>query len=102
VSVAVALQRNRNEHEQRIIVVGNAAFLSNTFAGNGGNVDLGVSMVNWLVGEEHLIDIQPRASRDSQLTLSQTQLNFISLFFLLGLPMALTACGVWQWWRRRD
>lgn len=102
VSVAVALQRNRNEREQRIVVVGNAAFLSNTFAGNGGNVDLGVSMVNWLAGEEHLIDIQPHASRDSQLTLSQTQLNLISLLFLLGLPLALVGIGSWQWWRRRD
>lgn len=101
VSVVVALQRNRNEREQRIVVVGNGAFLSNTFAGNGGNVDLGVSMVNWLAGEEHLIDIQPRASRDSQLNLGQTQLNVISLIFLLGMPLALVGIGSWQWWRRR-
>lgn len=101
VSIAVALQRSRNEREQRIVVVGNGAFLSNTFAGNGGNVDLGVSMVNWLAGEEHLIDIQPRSSRDSQLNLGQTQLNFISLIFLLGLPSMLAAFGVGLWWRRR-
>jgi len=101
-TVAVALQRNRNEREQRIVVVGNGAFLSNTFAGNGGNVDLGISMVNWLAGEEHLIDIQPRAARDNQLVLSQTQLNLISLIFLLGLPLSLTALGIWLWWRRRS
>jgi ABC-type uncharacterized transport system involved in gliding motility auxiliary subunit len=102
VSVAVALQRNRNEREQRIVVVGNGAFLSNTFAGNGGNVDLGVSMVNWLAGEDPLIEIRPRRARDSQLTLSQTQLNLISLTFLLGLPLGLAAIGGWQWWRRRS
>src|SRR3989338_8394008 len=55
--IALALQRNINDREQRIVVVGNGAFLANSYAGNGGNVDLGVNMVNWLAGEEHLITV---------------------------------------------
>ena len=52
VVIATALQRNIRDREQRIVVVGSGAFLSNSYAGNGGNVDLGVNMVNWLTGEE--------------------------------------------------
>jgi ABC-type uncharacterized transport system involved in gliding motility auxiliary subunit len=99
--IAVALQRNINDREQRIVVVGNGAFLANSFAGNGGNVDLGVNMVNWLASEEHLITLQPRATRDSNILLSRTQLAVISLGFLVGLPLLLSVVGGVMWWKRR-
>ena len=53
-----------NDREQRIIVVGNGAFLANVYSGNGGNLDLGINMVNWLANEERLITVQPRAAKD--------------------------------------
>lgn len=101
VIIASALQRNIQDREQRIVVVGNGAFLSNSYAGNGGNVDLGLNMVNWLAGEEHLITLQPRGSRDSTLSLSKTQLAIIGLGFLLLLPALLAAWGIFLWWKRR-
>jgi ABC-type uncharacterized transport system involved in gliding motility auxiliary subunit len=99
--IAAAMQRNINDREQRIVVVGNGAFLANSFAGNGGNVDLGVNMINWLSNEENLISLQPRASKDSKLNLSRIQLNVISIVFLLGLPVSVATIGGVIWWRRR-
>ena len=99
--IAVAMQRNINDREQRIVVVGNGAFLSNSFAGNGGNVDLGVNMVNWLASEEHLIAVQPRAAKDSSLVLGKTQLTVISVGFLLVVPLLLALVGGMIWWKRR-
>jgi ABC-type uncharacterized transport system involved in gliding motility auxiliary subunit len=99
--IAMALQRSINSREQRIVVVGNGAFLSNSFAGNGGNVDLGMNMVNWLAGEEHLITQQLRPVKDSKLELSATQLRFISIGFLFGLPLLLAGAGIFIWWKRR-
>jgi ABC-type uncharacterized transport system involved in gliding motility auxiliary subunit len=99
--IAIALQRRINDRDQRIVVVGNGAFLANSYAGNGGNVDLGVNMVNWLAGEEHLITLQPRAAKDSSLVLSKTQLEIISGIFLLGLPLLLAGVGVYIWRKRR-
>ncbi|HEU0189192.1 MAG TPA: DUF4350 domain-containing protein [Gallionella sp.] len=100
-NIAITMQRHINDRDQRIVVVGNGAFLSNSFAGNGGNVDLGVNMVNWLAGEEHLITLQPRAAKDSNLTLSKMQLNVISIGFLLVLPLILAGVGGYIWWQRR-
>ena len=99
--IAVAMQRNINDREQRIVVVGNGACLSNSFAGNGGNVDLGVNMVNWLASEEHLIAVQPRAAKDSSLVLGKTQLTVISVGFLLVVPLLLAGVGLHIWWKRR-
>jgi hypothetical protein len=99
--IAMALQRRINDRDQRIVIVGNGAFLSNSFAGNGGNVDLGVNMVNWLAGEERLINLQPRAAKDSSLTLSKTQLSIISGIFLLVLPLLWAGLGIVIWQKRR-
>ncbi|MBI3223101.1 MAG: GldG family protein [Nitrosomonadales bacterium] len=99
--IAVALHRNINDREQRIVVVGSGNFLANSFAGNGGNVDLGVNMVNWLANDEHLITLQPRAAKDSDLVLSKTQLTAIGFCFLLILPLLLVGCGTHIWWKRR-
>lgn len=99
--IAMALQRNINDRDQRIVVVGNGAFLANSYAGNGGNVDLGVNIINWLSGEEHLITLQPRAAKDNSLTLGKTHLNIIGLGFLLVLPLLLAGAGGYIWWKRR-
>jgi gliding motility-associatede transport system auxiliary component len=102
ITIALALQRNINDLDQRIVVVGDGSFLSNTYAGNGGNLDLGVNMVNWLTNEEKLITIQPRAAKDSAVNLSKRQLSFISIGFVIVLPLLLAIIGGVLWWRRRS
>jgi ABC-type uncharacterized transport system involved in gliding motility auxiliary subunit len=90
-----------NDRDQRIVVVGSGSFLANTYSGNGGNIDLGVNMVNWLANEEKLIAMQPRAVKDSVVVLSKTGLAIISGSFLLALPALLMMIGGVLWWRRR-
>jgi ABC-type uncharacterized transport system involved in gliding motility auxiliary subunit len=101
VNIAVALERNVNERAQRVVVVGNGNFLANTFVGNGGNLDLGINMVNWLAGDDALITIQPRPSLDSSLELGRGAQYLILFGFLIFLPLAFVSTGVVVWWRRR-
>jgi ABC-type uncharacterized transport system involved in gliding motility auxiliary subunit len=101
-NLAVALQRTVNDKEQRIIVVGGASFLANAYSGNGGNMDLGINMVNWLTDEETLITIQPRANKDGTVTLSSRALTYISIGSVIVLPLLLLLVGGMQWWRRRN
>ncbi len=101
VTIALALQRNINDREQRIVIVGSGSFLANAYSGNGGNLDLGVNMVNWLSNEEKLITIQPRAVKDGAVSLSKTQLGVISGGLLIALPMLLVLVGSVMWWKRR-
>ncbi len=102
VSIALALQRDVNDREQRIVIVGSGSFLANAYSGNGGNLDLGVNMVNWLANEENLIAMQPRAVKDGAVTLSKIQLTLISGGFVIVLPVLLMLVGGVLWWRRRN
>ncbi len=101
VIIGVALTRNLRDKPQRVIVVGGGAFLANSYLGNGGNIDLGLNLINWLAQEDNRISIQPRATIDSRLALSRTAQMLLVLVFLIAVPLACFAMGVRVWWKRR-
>lgn len=99
-NLALALQRDREGREQRIVVAGSGTFLSNAYSGNGGNLDLGMNMVNWLAGDEQFITLAPHTAKDAKLTYSKHQLTAFTYLLLLGLPLLCAVIGAWLWWRR--
>ena len=101
VTIAAAFERLVGDRQQRVVVVGNGSFLSNTFVGNGGNRNLGVNIVNWLSGDDNLITIQPRSNADSSIDIDQVALYLIAFSFLFALPLAFMVTGAVIWWRRR-
>lgn len=106
INIAVALERKYGKKGQRVVVVGNANFLSNTFIGNGGNLDLGVNIVNWLAGDDRLITIQPRLLKDVNVIIPSDPWNrFVAVAVFFGfrlvLPILLLVAGIAIWWRRR-
>ncbi|WP_199098945.1 GldG family protein [Dyella sp. ASV21] len=88
--------------EQRVVVIGDGDFLSNSFLGNGGNRALGERIFDWLLGDDALVQLPPRGAPDRVLQISQTQLSAVTLGFLVALPLLLLCvCGVITWRRRR-
>lgn len=101
VPVAIAMERTVNEKDQRIVVVGTGEFLANAFVGNGGNMDFGVNLVNWLAGDEKLISLQPRPTIDNSMLLSKTKAAAMAVGLLFGLPLAFIAFAFFIGWKRR-
>jgi ABC-type uncharacterized transport system involved in gliding motility auxiliary subunit len=106
INIAVALERVYGKKGQRVVVVGNGNFISNTFITNGGNLDLGLNMVNWLAGDDDLISIQPKPLRDVNVIIpdggwSKFVVLVIFFGFFLGLPLILLITGIVIWWKRR-
>ena len=98
---AAALERSVGDRKQRIVVTGSGHFLANQFIGTLGNLDLGVNMINWLVGDEALITVQPRTRSDLTLELTRAGLALMGFGFLLVLPLSMLISGGVIWWRRR-
>lgn len=103
INIALAIERKYGEKGQRIVVVGNTSFLSNQHIDNGGNLELGLNMVQWVAGEDKVITIQPIILKDSQLILT-SESNYKSIFvgFQIVLPLILLMIGVVTWWKRRN
>jgi ABC-type uncharacterized transport system involved in gliding motility auxiliary subunit len=105
-TIGMSLARSANDSEgqpmeQRVIIVGDADFLANSYLGNGSNLDIGINLVNWLSHDDRLISISPRPAPDTRLELSPTEQLVIAIFFLLALPLGLLISGLRIWLQRR-
>jgi ABC-type uncharacterized transport system involved in gliding motility auxiliary subunit len=101
VNVAAAFERQYEDRTQRVVVVGGGDVLSNAFLGNGGNLDFGVNVINWLSGDDNLITIQPQPATDLTLDFTAPLLYAIAFGFLVVLPLGFAITGGVIWWRRR-
>jgi ABC-type uncharacterized transport system involved in gliding motility auxiliary subunit len=103
-TIAIALTReieNDTLTEQRILVLGDGDFVSNTFVGNGGNLELSLRMLNWLAQDDDFIEIPIQTTDDTKLAFSPTIFNFIAIFFVIILPVSLLITGMFVWLKRR-
>lgn len=100
VVTALALEREGEEGRQRAVVIGGSDFLSNSHLGNGGNLDLGINLANWVAGDDQLVTIQPRNTLDASLNLGRAGATGLALDFLLVLPLTFFVVAVIVWRRR--
>lgn len=101
-TLGVALSRLReNAPEQRAVVIGDGDFLSNVYLGHGGNLDLGLAIINWLVRDDALVTIRAASAPDQRLELSEAMIAALGAGFLGVLPLGLLASGGLIAWRRR-
>ncbi len=106
-SIGVSLERPapddaaRGAALQRVVVMGDGDFLSNAYLGNGGNLDLGLNIINWLSHDDALMDIPARTAPDVTLSLGRRAGLVMGLGNLFVIPGVLFLTGLWLWWRRR-
>ncbi|MCU7918634.1 MAG: GldG family protein [Candidatus Thiodiazotropha sp. (ex Epidulcina cf. delphinae)] len=99
-TLGFALSRQRQDNEQRLLLIGDGDFLSNSFLNNAGNLDLGLSLLRWLANDERLIGIPAPQADDRELHLSKFAIGIIGLGSLIVLPLSLLLIGGIMTWRR--
>jgi len=105
--IGVALTRARSDESdaslpvQRVVVIGDGDFLSNTYLGNAGNLGLGLSIVQWLSHDDASLNISIKSAPDTSLVLGKVAQAVIGLGFLFGLPVLLLVTGILIWLLRR-
>jgi len=105
ITIAVALHRSisdSNTASQRVVVIGDGDFLSDTYIGAGANLNLGLNIFNWLIGDDDLISVEVKPSPDTKLKLNDTQLAIIGFGFFLIIPLLLLITGFTLWYKRKN
>ncbi len=88
--------------EQRIVVIGDGDFMSNTYLGNVGNLHLSMNIINWLSHDDNLMHIPIQQVKDVQLNLSDNTLLSLAFIFLIFIPLFFFSSGFIIWiWRRK-
>ncbi len=100
-TIAIAITRNLEQIQQRILLLGDGDFISNTFIGNGGNLELSLRMLNWLVQDDDFIEIPVQTNTESKFYLNPTTFNLLAIFFIIILPVSLLITGMLVWLKRR-
>jgi ABC-type uncharacterized transport system involved in gliding motility auxiliary subunit len=86
---------------QRIALIGDADFLSNTFLGQLGNQQLGLNLVQWLASRDAQLNIDIKQAPDTSLYLPGWAVIAIGGGFILLLPLLLVGGGITRWAIRR-
>jgi ABC-type uncharacterized transport system involved in gliding motility auxiliary subunit len=86
---------------QRIVVIGDGDFLSNAYLGSGGNLKMGMNVINWLAHDDNFIDIPLKMTPDKNLQLSPMAQGIIGIGFLFVIPLTFAGAGFFIWRIRR-
>ena len=103
ITIALALEREYGKRGQRVVVVGNANFLSNTYITTFGNLDFGLNIINWLAGDDNLITIQPMPLKDVNMSIPEGSISakLVGYGTQYIVPVLLMLLGIGIWWRRK-
>ncbi len=106
-SLAVAVERGATQkmldvqiRPSRMVVFGDSDFVSNG-ALAGGDQDLFMSALNWLLDREALMAIGPKPIEEIKLSLSRKQLTDLFWINIAGIPALAGGMGLLVWFRRR-
>lgn len=85
----------------KMVVVGDADFVSNTYLQLSGNEDLALNLISWLTEEQDLIAIPPKKTETTPLALSREQAELIFWLPVVILPLSIIGVGIGVYLRRR-
>lgn len=95
------LSPSPDKSEQRVVVIGDGDFLSNTYLANAGNRAFGERVFDWLLGDDALIALPPRGAPDRTMHLTEADLGVVTWGCLVALPLVLLIIGIVIGIRRR-
>jgi ABC-2 type transport system permease protein len=100
---AVALTRSINGREQRIVITGDADFLSNAelTRKTGNNFEFNTALFNWFTYGKFPVDTSRPKPKDNSLNITSALLASLKIVYLGILPALILLAGAVFLWRRK-
>lgn len=89
--------------EARLVAFGDSDFATNDQILGFGNRDLIINAVDWLAGQEELIQLTPRERTNRTVVTPSVQtVGLVFCVSVILVPGAAVAAGAFAWWQRRQ
>ena len=86
----------------KAIILGSSIFMQDSEIASGGNRDLILNIVNYLIEKEDGLTIRPRVQEGFEIAyLNGKQARTIFFAAIVVFPLIFVVIGVFLWWRRR-
>ena len=96
------IQLEKSQRMAELVVFGDSRFAANAYFRYGGNRDLFLNAVNWLIGDERMVSIRAKDPEDQTIYVTKRQTKRMALIVQYLLPSLVLMLGAWVWlWRRR-
>ncbi|MFC1544669.1 GldG family protein [Gemmatimonadota bacterium] len=79
----------------QLVVFGDSQFASNSYLRYGGNWDLFMNAVNWLIGDERLVNIRPKDPEDHTIYVNKLQASRMAMVVKVIMPLIVIVLGAW-------
>ena len=86
---------------KRLLVTGDADFISNQFFYLAANQSMMLRMVDWLLGYDERFRWQPEIKAGTQIQLSRMQILTMAGLMLVVLPLIYLSMAGWRWFANR-
>ena len=97
-SLTRALDKNT---QQRVVLIGDSDFATNTYIGHGENLVLIVSILQWLTHDDQRISLLPYQPPDVSVEFTNTAITTLAATYLLIAPLGVLLIGISIGIRRR-
>ncbi len=94
VGLLTEIKRKTEANNLRIAVMGDSDFANNHLISMGGNKDLYLNIVHWLMKEEKLFSIRTKEHRTKNINLGKKEALNVFFLFTLGIPLLTLLMGL--------
>ena len=101
VACATTMNVKGKREKARIVTVGDSDFASNTYFGNQANGDFFMNIVSWLLADEDLISVRPKAPETRLVNMTPAQSKTVFWLTVVILPAIAFGIGILVFIRRR-
>jgi gliding motility-associatede transport system auxiliary component len=96
------VEKGMQSNETKIAIFGDLSFTQNQFVNwSPWNYRLFSNTIAWLTEQENLIHLPPKNAQTDTMMLSSTQMNYILLLVVIGMPVIVLGTGIAVWMRRK-
>lgn len=104
-NVAIAVDGKQKDSKAtrntRMVIFGSSTFANNNYSRFGGNIDLFMNSISWIMEDESLISIRTKEDGAGKVELSQKEGRTIFLLTVIIIPLLIAVGGVVNWVRRK-